>query len=176
MKRTTLAALVLVFPLAACAGKTPPSPATSTSVSVPASAASPTAITSTESALESARAAAGESAKNVFQLTEDNDSNNLLGRPGGYSDAAVAQLNGLTGTCDPSTPGVDCGLTVEVWKSQTAATARAKDIQTKLSTYGLGSEYDFVKGSTLLRISGEVKPSEASEINARFGGMSVTVE
>ena len=101
----------------------------------------------------------------VWQLTEDNDPNGLLGRPNGYIGGAVAQLPNLTGTCDAATPRVDCGLTIEVWKDAQGALRRGQYIQTVLKGGGLGSEHDFVNGSVLLRISGEVKPSTAQQLN-----------
>ena len=49
--------------------------------------------------------------------------------------------------------------------------ARAAFIQKALTDMpALGTEYDYIRGSALLRVSGEVKPSVATKYNAAFGG------
>lgn len=101
----------------------------------------------------------------LVQYTEDNDPNSLLGRPNGYSDGANIQWL----MCDDP-PSVDCGAVVEVWGSEGKAIARAKYIQGVLSDNpALGSEYAYVKGKTLIRVSGTVKPSQAKTLNVLDG-------
>jgi hypothetical protein len=96
----------------------------------------------------------------VITMTEDNDKNNLIGRPGQYDAAsfmadkrlgchAAGHYDGLS---------IDCGAKIERWPSEADAKTRMKDIQDKLKTYGLGAEWDYVRGRLLLRLAGELKP------------------
>lgn len=103
----------------------------------------------------------------VEDLTEDTDSNELLGRPNGYKAATV--IYDSRAQCDG--PGVDCGAVIEQWPSESAAKKRADYIQSILKDSPiLGSEYDYTDGAILLRISGNLKPSEAQEYEAAFTG------
>lgn len=109
--------------------------------------------------------AAIPSATKVVTITEDNDPNNLIGRPNGYVSAAV--IYDSTVKCDEL--GVDCGATVETWGSEADAKARSAYIQ-KLQKDSpiLGSEYDTVNGVALLRVTGDIKPSLAAKYKAAF--------
>jgi hypothetical protein len=119
------------------------------------------------------------SVEKVVTLTEATDVNNLLGRPNGYTSAAVLYdkvANGSTGPfkCDDpkvgGSPGVTCGATVEVWASENAAKARAAYIQNIGKSHPTMVEYDYLRGNTLLRVTGAMKPSAARQYNAAFGG------
>lgn len=140
-----------------------PSNPSDTSTAVASEAADATAIAEQ---LKSATDTAGQ----VTTLTEDNDPNNLIGRPNGYRSAAVLYDNQLT--CDSI--GVDCGLTIEVFADPPAARKRVEFIQTtQQAATILGSEWDYVKGPILLRISGELKPSVAEKYASEFKGEEV---
>jgi hypothetical protein len=93
----------------------------------------------------------------VIQITEDNDPNNLIGRPNEYSQAAT-----LYDSRTPCTDlGADCGATIEIWPTAAMATARGKYIQKELKAYPiLGPEYDLVHGTALLRVTGVMKPTD----------------
>lgn len=102
------------------------------------------------------------------EITEDNDPNDLLGRPGGYIAAAVIEddrakcLDGL---------GAECGATIEQFETPEAAQERSDYIQGLLGADGpLGTEYNYVDGDLLLRVTGELKPSEAEEYEIAFAG------
>jgi hypothetical protein len=119
------------------------------------------------------------SVEKVVTLTEATDVNNLLGRPNGYTSAAVLYdkvANGADGIkCDDpkvaySGPGVQCGATVEVWASENAAKARAAYIQNIGKSHPAMVEYDYLRGNTLLRVTGAMKPSAARQYNNAFGG------
>lgn len=58
--------------------------------------------------------------------------------------------------------GSDCGAKFERWASPADAQAHMDDIQQKLKNYGLGAEYDYVIGRTLVRVADDRKPSEAA--------------
>jgi hypothetical protein len=103
----------------------------------------------------------------IIQITEDNDPNDKIGRPNGYTDASV--LYDRTITCTEL--GVDCGATIEIWPTADDANARAAYIQEILKgAPTLGAEYDYLNGSALLRDAGGIKPSKAKAYGAAFGG------
>ncbi len=96
----------------------------------------------------------------LLTLDEDNDPNDLIGRPNGYSAATV--LFDSRVSCAGDEPGVDCGATIEEWPSQKAAQERSEYIQSLQSGSSiLGSEWNTVRGTLLLRVTGEMKPSDA---------------
>ncbi len=172
-----VAALAMLFavPLgtSACGGadqSATPSPpaATITVTATPSPGATPTKIALT-TAGQYAHAIAKNvpSAKKVTVLTEKTDSNNLLGRPNGYTSAAVITDRGGD-TSDPD-PGVSDGATVETFDSESDAVRRSDYIQGILRDAPmLGTEYDYVQGNVLLRVSGELPPSVAAKYKAAF--------
>ena len=115
--------------------------------------------------------AAVSTATQIVTITEDNDPNAKIGRPGGYISAAVIYDSGLTCT----DLGATCGATLEEWPDEAAARDRAAYIQQALMDNPvLGTEWDDVVGGMLLRIPGEQKPSVAQEYAAAFGGTNVS--
>ena len=109
----------------------------------------------------------------VVTITENIDPNNMIGRPNGYISAAV-MVDRTLPVCDSTAFGVDCGATVEVWSTPAVAATRAKYIHAILGVGGaLGSEWDFVKGDTVLRVSGNLKPSQAGMYGSNFGGKQI---
>ncbi|MDS1114711.1 hypothetical protein RD149_13125 [Gordonia westfalica] len=96
------------------------------------------------------------------EITEDNDPNNLIGRPNGYTAAYVIEDSRIGCPEPPDKIGVDCGAMVEQWPDQASAQARADYIQrVRKDLPMLGQEYYTVRGDLLLRVSGELKPSQA---------------
>ena len=142
----------------------------------------PTAGTTSSGAPEASAAEEEVSAESVTALiaaavdvttvpiTEDNDPNNLLGRPNGYVAAIVIKDSRLADCGDDV--GVDCGATVEEWPDAEAAKTRADYIAAlQKDSPMLGSEYHYLDGPVLVRVSGELKPSEAKEYEtAVLGG------
>lgn len=166
--------VVAVLALAGCSGGQEAAKQT-------ANAASSPTVTTTETATSppTARAIADRiksavpSVVRIVQLTEHNDPNNLIGRPGGYIDAVVLYDKRVHCT----ELGADCGTTIEIWPSDTAATDRATYIQGILGGGSmLGTEYDYVDGTALLRVTGVLPPSAAKIYASAFGGMPVTPE
>lgn len=137
---------------------TPPTPA------VESAAAEP------KSATEVADAIAAEipEISEVLTITEDNDPNAKIGRPGGYIDGAVM----FDSRAEPrdDVPGRDKGAFLEVWPDEAAATDRAEFIQEALQGANgvLGSEYHFQHDGYLLRVTGEIKPSDAQVYEDAF--------
>jgi len=102
--------------------------------------------------------AAVPSVGKVVTITEDNDPNDLIGRPSGYTDAAII----YDSAAECTEPGVDCGATIEIWPSEADATARKEYIQSNIKSIPmLNKEYDTVRGPALLRVTGQIKPSRA---------------
>lgn len=102
----------------------------------------------------------------VVKITEANDPNDLIGRPNGYSAATVYHDERLK--CSKPTE-VECGAKLEVFDSADAAQKRSDYIQGILEDAPmLGSEYHYLAGSSLLRVSGDLKPSQAKEYEAAF--------
>lgn len=102
----------------------------------------------------------------LIEITEDNDPNNLIGRPNGYVAATVLVDSRLPG-CDG--PGTNCGAMIEQWPDQAAAQKRSDYIQTlRESMPMLGQEWNTINGGLLLRVSGELKPSDAQAYEATF--------
>lgn len=101
----------------------------------------------------------------VIEITEDNDPNNLIGRPNGYEQAVVIYDRRVS--CDEM--GVACGATVEVFASAKGAQDRSAFIQSILEDAPtLGSEYHYLDGEVLLRVSGDLNPTDAQDYDAAF--------
>lgn len=172
--------LLLTLLVAGCspsaAQQTPPSPSASTAPTVgsgPTTAGPSSAELSSRQPAESASAAARrlqegiDQVRKVVAVTEDNDPNDLIGRPNGYIDAAV--IYDKRATC--SELGADCGATIEVWPTAEDARARSDYIQKTLKDNKmLGTEYDTLQGPMLLRVTGELKPSAAKVYAEVFTG------
>ncbi|WP_270888939.1 hypothetical protein [Pedococcus sp. 5OH_020] len=102
----------------------------------------------------------------LVTITEDNDPNNKIGRPGGYVSAATLYDSGASCT----ELGVECGATVEVWPDEAGARSRSKFIQDalKAANGALGEEYHYQHGAVLLRVYGDLKPSVAKKYEVAF--------
>lgn len=145
-------------------------------IGTPTPAATPTPATTrpapvvTAAAISAALQAKVPQVTKVLQITEDNDPNNLIGRPNEYTQAAT-----LYDSRTPCTDiGADCGATVEIWPSAALASGRVAYIQKELTANPvLGSEYDYAHGNAVLRVTGTMKPSDEAGYlaawNAYFG-------
>lgn len=153
---------VVAAVLTACgagASNTAASPSSAGASTSAAASVSPTASPATHPALDAPDAAAAAALKaaipqitRLVAITEDNDKNNLIGRPNGYSAAEVV-VDGRA-SCDGG-PGVDCGATIEEWPTPQRAKARAEYIQSMQSAAPvLGSEWDTVQGKLVLVSAG----------------------
>ncbi|RAX44989.1 hypothetical protein DQ354_12870 [Arthrobacter sp. AQ5-06] len=103
----------------------------------------------------------------VTTVTEELDTNKLLGRPGQYTSAAWIADAGAT----PGATGIDGGAVVEVFATAADLQTRSEYIQGVLKKMGpaFGTEWHHVKGTTLLRISGKLNPSVNDQYGAAFG-------
>lgn len=102
----------------------------------------------------------------VTEVTEVNDSNGLIGRPGQYISAAwIADV-----AADPAQTGIDGGAVVEVFSNEADAQTRSDYIQETLKSMGpaFGTEYHYMDGTVLLRVSGVLMPSQATLYEQAF--------
>lgn len=166
-----LAALPLIAAVTACTAGTPqaaPPPNVPSAATTPASATptqTPTPTSPTKSSEEWAEAIKQDTTTKVVAITEDNDPNNLLGRPNGYTDAAVLYDKRV----ECAELGASCGAMIEIWASAADAQQRSEYIQTiQKAAPALGSEYHTLNGNALLRVTGELKPSEAKAYQIAF--------
>lgn len=184
MKRLGIASALLLLPFTACSGSgdepeaRPDTAASSSPAEEPATSPAD-AESELQGPVEDVTAIATDLEGSLpdvvesIEITEENDTNDLIGRPGQY-DAAVFLALGSLGCSGPHYDelSIDCGIKLERWPSADDAAARAQDIQTKLQTYGLGAEWDYGTGRVLLRIAGDVPPSQAAVIRDAFAAAS----
>jgi len=103
----------------------------------------------------------------ITTVTEELDSNKLLGRPNQYTSAAWIADAGAT----PGETGIDSGAVVEVFANEADAAARSEYIQGILQKAGpaFGTEWHHQKGKVLLRVSGVLSPSVNDQYKAALG-------
>jgi hypothetical protein len=99
-------------------------------------------------------------------FTADTDPNKLLGRPNGYT----SKVSFTDSRIDPDDllgvepGGVDAGGSVEVFADADAAAARQQYIQQlQKAAPLLGTEYSYVDGTALVRVSGKLTPEQAAD-------------
>ncbi|QRY63452.1 hypothetical protein JVX90_04255 [Gordonia sp. PDNC005] len=107
-------------------------------------------------------------ATKTIGITEDNDPNKLIGRPNGYVGATVIEDSRIK--CSEGRKiGVSCGAMVEEWPDNDSAQRRSAYIRRAREGMPiLGQEYDYVRGPFLLRVSGDLKPSQAKKYEQAF--------
>lgn len=155
-----VAVALLALALSGCSG----APAPTVTVTVTADPTPTAEPISVASVMDSLPAAISE-ISTVTRITEDNDPNDMIGRPNGYLDGAVFADSRLT--CDEL--GASCGATLEDWGTEEAARERSVYIQGILKDSPmLGSEYNYIVGGLLLRVSGELTPTDAKAYEAAF--------
>lgn len=110
-------------------------------------------------------AKAGLPVSGLIVYTAATDPNHLLGRPNGYT-SKCAWVDSRVPTSDTSgdpAGDVDFGGSVEVFPTAAGAKARAKEILTDEKAEPiLGSEYDYLAGGVLVRISQYLTPTQAA--------------
>ena len=151
----TLAALaILATACSSNSGKTESATSPAANATTPAAGATEPAKTAAAYAV--ALKAAASRVKRVYKVTEQTDSNKLLGRPNGYTSAAVL-VDKAAQQCTGAMDGIDCGVVVEVWPNAEAVAGRVSYIQGILKNApALGSEFDYPAGVAVLRVNGKV--------------------
>ena len=117
--------------------------------------------------------AAGLPIGNVIVYTAATDPNHLLGRPNGclskasFTDTRVDASQAL----DSSSGSVDLGGSVEVFDNAADVQARETYIQAMYKADPmLGTEYGYIVGSALIRLSGLLTPDQAATYGTALGG------
>jgi hypothetical protein len=109
-------------------------------------------------------------AKDAVTITAETDDNNLLGRPGGYTARATYVLPGGAGTAGGN--DTDRGGSIEIWPDAGGAQARSAYILGQLKANPmLGTEYHYLAGPVLVRVSGKVKPADAKKVEEAVKGL-----
>jgi hypothetical protein len=175
MNRATLAAAAAIVAVAALPGCSSSSTTASTpAVAAPpagASSAAPTAAApAAKPKVDAARAVAAitkavPTAKQGVVITDANDRNHLLGRPGQYTSKVTFTDSRIqAGDVDGLDPDdVERGGTVEVFATPADAKARADYIQGVVKSLPALLEYDYPHGAVLVRLSRFLSPSQASD-------------
>lgn len=158
---TTLTAAVLLALTACSAGEDASNSGTKTATSQTSSASDskPAALDAEQAVKALADTISNTQAATVY--TAATDPNKLLGRPGGYTSKADF-------TDDRAKPKLDDevqnGGSVEVYDDPAEAEERAKFIADTLDKMKIfGTEYHYLKGGILLRVSGALTPEQAAE-------------
>lgn len=183
MRRPAVLAASTLLLAAGCGGSsktsapaavTAPSTTRSTAPAVGAPAAHiTTASAATDAAGIVARLkAAGLPVGAVIVYTAASDPNHLLGRPGGYlSKAGFADTRIKPADAKDDTPGaVDLGGDIEVFSDHAGAQARADYIRKAMAAMPmLGTQYEYVSGPVLLRLSQVLTPDQAAAYKKALG-------
>ncbi|MGW3159441.1 hypothetical protein [Streptomyces sp. NPDC001089] len=107
-------------------------------------------------------------------VTAENDPNKLLGRPNQYTskitftDSRIS-ADDVTGT---DKGDVSRGGAIEAFGSPADATARAKYIQAVTKGMPALSEYDYVHGTIVVRVSHYLTPKQAAAYESATNGLS----
>ena len=98
-------------------------------------------------------------------ITEANYPNNLIGRPGQYTSKVVFADERTGVAIDETAPSNDAGGSIEVFEDAQAAQGRSDYIQESLASLGpiAGTEYHYLSGTALVRVTGELVPTVATE-------------
>lgn len=174
MKKTLLALVLLTT---ACGGSgseaaappvQEPSPPAASSAATAAPADAPAAEPITGADVVKKLAAAGLPVTLTVDYDETTDPNKLLGRPNGYIDKAAFTDSRIkpNDVLDSDEGSVEVGGGVEVFASEKEAQTRADYIKTVTAGIPALTEYGYVKGGVLLRLSHQLTPAQAAEYEA----------
>lgn len=104
----------------------------------------------------------------AFLYDEKSDLNGKLGAPGSYYSKINFARSALAPNAAVSVNlAVDQGGSIELFATSAEAIARSADVQSKLPLVG-SSEYHFVYGSALLRLSGDTTPEDVGRLVSAF--------
>ncbi|MFF2078652.1 hypothetical protein ACFVXG_28370 [Kitasatospora sp. NPDC058162] len=104
-------------------------------------------------------------------VTAEDDPNHLLGRPGQYT-SKVTFTDTRIKAADVDGEDADSvarGGAVEVFATQADAERRAKYVQDTVKSMPALMEYDYVKGTVLIRVSKLLTPAQAANYQGAIG-------
>ena len=174
MKKTLLA-LVLLTTACGGGGTETAVPPVQESTAPAASSAAPTEPTEAPAAepvtgadVVKKLAAAGLSVALTVDYDETTDPNKQLGRPNGCIDKVAFTDSRIKpdDVLDSDEGSVELGGGVEVFASEKEAQTRADFIKSVTAGTPALTEYGYVKGGVLLRLSRQLTPSQAAEYEA----------
>jgi hypothetical protein len=141
------------------------SPSSGAATSHSGAAAETTATSLDAPAILQKLQAAGLPITDSVVITETNDPNNLIGRPGQYTSKVVFADSRTGVPLDKAKPDNGSGGSVEVFADAAAAKARSDYIQKTLAALGpvAGTEYHYLTGTALVRVAGVLPPSQAAQ-------------
>lgn len=114
------------------------------------------------------------SAKLSGTVTAENDPNHLLGRPNQYTSKVTftdsrVKASDVSGT---EKGDVERGGAIEVFANPTDAEARAKYIQAVTKSMPAFTEYDYVHGTVVIRVSHYLTPTQAASYKTAAAHLS----
>jgi hypothetical protein len=183
MRKTIIMTIAAAALTAGCGGgdsaeATAQATESSTSAAAPESAIA-AAPSTTAQAMDAATALAtlkdaGLPITDSAMITEINDANDLIGRPGQYVSKVAFADSRLGVPIDPAEPGNEGGGSIEVFADDADARVRSDYIQEALQSLGpiAGTEYHYLAGPILVRVTGELPPSVAAEYETAVAGLS----
>ena len=156
---TAALATALLTGLTACSNST--SSSSSSSSQKPGAPASKPLTANTAFASISGKVS---SAKLSGTVTAENDPNHLLGRPNQYTSKVTFTDSRIKAADVAGTEkgDVERGGAIEVFGSPADAAARAKYIQAVTKSMPALTEYDYVHGTVLIRVSHYLTPAQAA--------------
>ena len=159
-------AAVVACMIAGCSSSDPAPAQTGTQSSAPKADSKPASLTAEQVSDELAKAI--PSFKTFRVYTEADDPNKLMGRPGGYTsktafyDSRISK-DAAVGARDDA---IIRGGSVEVFESAELAIKRYEYVKAIAESSSLFTEYDYVSGTALVRVSKELTPTQAREYEA----------
>jgi hypothetical protein len=159
-------AAVVALTVSGCSS-TEPAPAKSNASSSASKAdGKPSALTAEQVSDELAKAI--PSFKTFRVYTEADDPNKLMGRPGGYISKTAFYDSRISKDAAPGErdDAIIRGGSVEVFESAELAAKRYEYVKAIAESSSLFTEYDYVAGTALVRVSKELTPSQAREYEA----------
>ena len=160
----TISLFALVSAIAACGSTTKGGSAPASAASLVSSSPTPRAALSAQAVILKLKAEVPSISISVV-YTATTDPNFELGRPGGYTSKAAfvdSRINPST-VSDSSLGSVALGGGVEVFPSNTEAMQRAHYIQSVTAGSPVLTEYDYVAGGVVLRLSSSYTPAQAQQ-------------
>lgn len=164
---TLAAAAAVLLTATACttAGSTTAAPAANTSAAAAASAPPKAAPPKDANAVVAALLKAVPTGKLGTVITEANDGNHLIGRPGQYTSKVTFTDSRIKAGDVMSNDPTDVGFggAVEVFANAKDAQTRAAYIQAIVKSMPALLEYDYPHGNVVVRVSHLLPPSQAAE-------------
>lgn len=157
---------VVAFTIAGCSTSNPAPDQTGARSSAPKADGKPSALTAKQVSDQLAKAI--PSFKTFRVYTEADDPNKLMGRPGGYTSKTAFYDSRISkdATLGARDDAISRGGSVEVFESAELAAKRYEYVKAIAESSSMFTEYDYVSGTALVRVSKELTPTQAREYEA----------